>query len=86
MPVSVTLPVFVTVNVYGTTCPAVITDAVALIRQKQPDFDIDKIPLDDVRTFDLLNRGEVIGLFQLDGGMATWCRWETAMPWVAIRA
>ena len=33
----------------------VITDAVALIRQHTPDFDIDKIPLDDQATFDLLN-------------------------------
>ncbi len=52
----------------------VITDAVALIRQKQPDFDIDAIPLDDAKVFELLNRAEVIGLFQLDGGMASWCK------------
>ena len=52
----------------------VIRDAEALIRAKQPDFDIDKIPLDDARVFELLNRAEVIGLFQLDGGMAGWCR------------
>src|SRR5439155_15335356 len=44
------------------------------IRQKQPDFEIDKIPLDDPRVFELLNRAEVIGLFQLDGGMASWCK------------
>jgi len=52
----------------------VITDAVALIRKKHPDFDVDKIPLEDARTFDLLNRAEVIGLFQLDGGMAGFCK------------
>ena len=52
----------------------VITDAVVLIRKKDPDFDIDKIPLDDARVFELLNRAEVIGLFQLDGGMAGFCK------------
>ena len=31
---------------------------------------MDKIPLDDPRVYELLNNAEVIGLFQLDGGMA----------------
>ncbi len=52
----------------------VIRDAEGLIRARQPDFDIDKIPLDDPRVYELLNKAEVIGLFQLDGGMAAWCR------------
>ena len=53
----------------------VITDAVALIRKHAPDFDIDRIPLDDQRTFDLLNRGETIAIFQLEsGGMVNVCR------------
>ena len=52
----------------------VIRDAEVLIRQKTPDFDIDKIPLDDAAVYELLNRAEVIGLFQLDGGMVNWCR------------
>ena len=30
--------------------------------------DIDNIPLDDPRTFDLLRKGETIGVFQLEGG------------------
>ena len=30
--------------------------------------DIDDIPLDDPRTFDLLRKGETIGVFQLEGG------------------
>ena len=34
-----------------------------------------KIPLDDQTTFDLLNRGETVGLFQLEsGGMVNVCR------------
>ena len=53
----------------------VIADAVALIRQRAPDFAIDKIPLDDQATFDLLNRGETIGIFQLEsGGMIGVCK------------
>src|SRR5207302_4671123 len=52
----------------------VIRDAETLIHAKQPDFDINKIPLDDAATFALLNRAETVGLFQLDGGMASWCR------------
>ena len=52
----------------------VIRDAEVLLRRSEPGFDINKIPLDDAPTFALLNRGEVIGLFQLDGGMASWCK------------
>ncbi|MEA3188076.1 MAG: polymerase subunit alpha, partial [Chthoniobacter sp.] len=52
----------------------VIRDAEALIRARQPGFDVDKIPLDDPKVYELLNRAEVIGLFQLDGGMANWCK------------
>ncbi len=52
----------------------VIDDAVKLIRQREPDFDLTKIPFDDPGVFELLNRAEVVGLFQLDGGMAGFCR------------
>ncbi|MEA3209226.1 MAG: polymerase subunit alpha [Chthoniobacter sp.] len=53
----------------------VITDAVVLIRGKVPDFNIDTIPLDDQATFDMLNRGETIAIFQLEsGGMVGVCR------------
>jgi DNA polymerase-3 subunit alpha len=53
----------------------VITDAVALIRQHTPDFDIDQVPLDDQATFDIYNRGETIAVFQVEsGGMVGVCR------------
>jgi len=40
-----------------------------------PNFDIEKIPLDDKKTFDLLNSGMTVGVFQLEsGGMQTLCR------------
>ncbi len=45
----------------------VITDAVAMVRaRRDPAFDIDSIRLDDKDTFDLLSRGDTIGVFQLE--------------------
>ncbi len=52
----------------------IIRDAEDLIRQQDDSFRIANIPLDNQPTFDLLNRAEIIGIFQLDGGMASWCR------------
>ena len=38
-----------------------------------PEIEIDKIPLDDAKTFDLLAQGKTMGLFQLEGqGMTRW--------------
>jgi DNA polymerase-3 subunit alpha len=45
-----------------------ITDARALIHQHTPDFDINKIPLNDQATFDIYNRGETIAVFQVESG------------------
>ena len=45
----------------------VITDAQAMIRaQRDPSFSIDDVPLDDPKTFELLGRGDTIGVFQLE--------------------
>nr|MBU6202462.1 DNA polymerase III subunit alpha [Acidobacteriota bacterium] len=44
----------------------VITDAEALIRSRQPNFDINDIPLDDPKTYQLLASGNTIGVFQLE--------------------
>jgi DNA polymerase-3 subunit alpha len=45
----------------------VITDAEAMIRaQRDPDFVVDDIDLDDQPTFDLLSKGDTIGVFQLE--------------------
>lgn len=53
----------------------VIQDAVNHIRRHTPDFDISKISLEDEKTFDLLNAGETMGVFQLEsGGMVDTCR------------
>jgi DNA polymerase-3 subunit alpha len=53
----------------------VIHDAVGHIRKQIPDFDIEKVPLDNQATFDMLNRGETMGVFQLEsGGMVETCK------------
>ena len=54
----------------------VISDALANIKKNRNiDIDIDRIPLDDKNTYDLLNRGDTIAVFQLEsGGMQTLCR------------
>ena len=45
----------------------VITDTVTMIRAtKDPAFDIDNVSLDDKRVFELLGRGDTMGVFQLE--------------------
>jgi DNA polymerase III subunit alpha len=53
----------------------VIDDTVTLIRQQDPSFSLESISFQDQPTFDLLNRGETVGLFQLEsGGMTNLCK------------
>jgi DNA polymerase-3 subunit alpha len=49
----------------------VIEDTITLIRQRRPDFSLKNIPLDDPASFALYNRGETIGLFQMESGGMT---------------
>ncbi len=45
----------------------VITDTVAMVRAtKDPAFDIDAVALDDAGVFELLGRGDTMGVFQLE--------------------
>jgi DNA polymerase-3 subunit alpha len=47
----------------------VISDTQALVRAtRDVDLDIDTIPLDDPKTYELLQAGDSIGVFQLEGG------------------
>jgi DNA polymerase-3 subunit alpha len=47
----------------------VISDTVEIIRTTRGvELDIDAVPLDDGPTYELLQRGEGIGIFQLEGG------------------
>jgi DNA polymerase-3 subunit alpha len=49
----------------------VIEDTLNLIRKRDPNFSLKNIPLDDQAAFDLYNRGETIGLFQMESGGMT---------------
>ena len=49
----------------------VIEDTLALIHKREPGFSLKNIPLDDPAAFGLYNRGETIGLFQMESGGMT---------------
>ncbi|MHB8669861.1 MAG: DNA polymerase III subunit alpha [Acidimicrobiales bacterium] len=46
----------------------VIEVTVDLVRREGGELDIDSVPLDDEPTFEMLRRGDSIGVFQLEGG------------------
>jgi DNA polymerase III subunit alpha len=57
------------VDFLGLRTLSVIRDAVNLVKARhQPDFDIDTIPTDDEKTYRLLTRADVSGVFQLESG------------------
>src|SRR5437764_7840613 len=49
----------------------VIEDSLALIHERDPDFSLKNIPMNDEAAFALYNRGETIGLFQMESGGMT---------------
>jgi DNA polymerase III subunit alpha len=49
----------------------VIEDTLALIHKREPKFSLKDVPLDDAAAFALYNRGETIGLFQMESGGMT---------------
>jgi DNA polymerase-3 subunit alpha len=49
----------------------VIEDTLALIRKRDPNFSLKDIALNDAAAFTLYNRGETIGLFQMESGGMT---------------
>lgn len=55
---------------------AVLADSVARVRETRGIFiDIEKVPIDDEKTFAMLARGETEGTFQLNGsGMTRWLK------------
>lgn len=55
---------------------SILADAVNRVEKIEGiNLDIEAIPLDDQKTFDMLARGETIGLFQLNGdGMTRWLK------------
>ncbi len=46
----------------------ILEDACKTIREKDPAFDLKKIPLDDAPTYELIAKGATLGLFQLESG------------------
>ncbi len=54
----------------------VIRNTCEMVKRTQgTEIDIDHLPLDDQKTYDLLNRAETLGVFQLEsGGMRDLCR------------
>ncbi|MBQ1182882.1 MAG: DNA polymerase III subunit alpha, partial [Clostridia bacterium] len=46
----------------------VIDDTVKMIRRTNPEFDINKIPLDDAATMKMMSRGQTEGVFQFESG------------------
>ena len=44
----------------------VIETAIKLLRQRQIEIDISTIPIDDAKTYEMLGRGETVGVFQLE--------------------
>ena len=62
----------------GLRTMTVVDEACRLVREKYPDqedFDVRTIPLDDAKTYELISRGDVIGVFQLESsGFQRVCR------------
>ena len=53
----------------------VIESATRLIRETHPEFDLNAIPLDDGPSFDIYNRGETLGVFQMESaGITSACK------------
>ncbi|MEI6071025.1 MAG: DNA polymerase III subunit alpha [Verrucomicrobiae bacterium] len=53
----------------------VMNEAVRLIHKSDPSFDLAKIPVDDRAAFDIYNRGETLGIFQMEsGGITGFCK------------
>ena len=52
----------------------VLDDAVRMVRQREPDFDLHKIPDNDAETYDMISRGQTAGVFQIESsGMTGVC-------------
>ena len=59
-------------DLLGLTNLSVLADAVERVEKRLGvSVDLEKLPLDDVKTFEMLSRGETLGVFQLAGGGMT---------------
>ena len=79
-------------DILGITQLSIINSAIEIIAQTRGEkIDLEQIPLDDKKTFDMLSRGETLGVFQLGGsGMTRWlmelqpARVEDIMAMIAL--
>ena len=46
---------------------SVLAMARDLVRRRAPDFDLDSLPLDNQAAYEMIGRGETVGVFQLEG-------------------
>ena len=59
-------------DILGLSNLSILNDCIKRIEKKTGEkIDIENIPLDDVKTFELIKNGFTVGLFQLNGGMMT---------------
>ncbi|HXW23655.1 MAG TPA: DNA polymerase III subunit alpha, partial [Xanthobacteraceae bacterium] len=58
----------------GLTTLTVLDTAAKLVARRGVDLDLSRIPLDDAKAYQMLARGEVVGIFQMEGqGMRRAC-------------
>lgn len=46
----------------------IMHDAEVQVRETDPNFSLERLPLDDAATYDLISRGQTLGVFQLESG------------------
>ena len=46
----------------------IMHDAEEQVKETNPDFCLDRVPLDDSETYELISRGQTLGVFQLESG------------------
>lgn len=78
-------------DILGLRTVTVIGEAESLVRRTIPDFNIKNVPLDDAATFKLLQDGDTVSVFQLEGdGITNACigmqpdRFEDVIALIAL--
>jgi DNA polymerase-3 subunit alpha len=62
-------------DILGLRTLTVINDCVDMVRNKGVNLDLEKIPLDDKKTYELFAKGHTVGVFQFEGsGMRDYLR------------
>ncbi len=54
------------IDFLGLRTLTIIDDCVEFIRERNPSFNLDNIPLDDKKTYELLGKAKTMGIFQLE--------------------